>query len=454
MFLSTNLEWLTLVDIINFQLNLCKKQRILISLFRHKYLNQRADFMFRNKFIYIIFIALLIIPLLFAFILFLEFFTGNGDGILFDLDIKVTAFNTLLILSITISTIYLFIYGPKLIQGIVFFIILTSLLIWGLEKASSYILYLKEPKQATTTTTSKPFLRPDYTDSFVEDDTLGVKAKPNWKLKWLPVKDNITYDSIFISVDSMSRRITPAIDSLPRKNFAVFLGCSYTYGDGVTDSETLPFYFQKYTSNFKPYNYGFLAYSPLHMLALLKHYPLKKTVKETDGVGIYTMINDHLDRVIPASRWVDMTNGKFPYLNTKTMTTDGIFCNKRRLYTYLIKNFHNSGIQRLFNIGYPRVHTTDHFILLNNIITEAREAYKKQFKNDRFYVVIFPGNPVSPELMQLMKQSKLKVLDYSDLLHTPNKLLPYDVMLPFDVSHPKGELYNTVAAQLAKDVRL
>ena len=409
--------------------------------------------MFKNKFIYIVFISLLAIPLLFASVLFLEFLTGNGDGVMYDLDIKTIAFNTLLALSIVISIVYLFLYGPKLAQGVIFFALLTVFLLWGLEKTSSFILYLKEPKQ-TTTKISKPFLRPDYTDSFVEDDTLGVRAKPNWSLRWRPVKDNVSYDSVFISVDSLSRRITPASDSLPRKNFAVFLGCSFTYGDGVTDDQTLPFYFQKYTSNFRPYNYGFLAYSPLHMLALLKHYPLRKSVPEKDGVGIYTMINDHLDRVIPASRWIDMTNGKFPYLNTETMTTDGIFCKKRRVFTYLIKKFQNSGVQTLFQISYPRAHNSGHYQLLTNIITKSREEYKNQFKNDRFYVVIFPGNTVPKELMDLMKQAKLNVLDYSDLLHTPNKMLPYDLMLPFDVSHPRGAVYDVVGAQLAKDIRL
>lgn len=403
--------------------------------------------MLKNKFIYLTFILLLTIPLLSAIILFLEFLTGNGDGIWFYLDIKATVFNTLLVLSVTISILYLFFYGPKLMQGILFFFLLTASLLWGLEKTSCFILYLKEPKQLTIAI-SKPFLRPDYIGSFVEDDTLGLRAKPNWSLKWLPVKQNITYDSIFISVDSLSRRITPKTDSLPRVNFAVFLGCSFTYGDGVSDMQTLPFYFQKYTSNFTSYNYGYLAYSPLHMLARLEYYPLRKAVKEKDGVGIYTMIDDHLDRVIPAIRWIDMTNGKFPYLDTKTMTTNGIFCNKKRFYTYLVKKFQNSGIQRLFNIGYPKIHTINHFRLLNNLVTKSREEYKRQFQNDHFYVVIFPGSHVSQELMQLMKVSKLHVLDYSNLLPISDK------MLPFDISHPKGEVYDVVAAQLAKDIIL
>ncbi|CAG5001103.1 hypothetical protein DYBT9275_02595 [Dyadobacter sp. CECT 9275] len=224
------------------------------------------------------------------------------------------------------------------------------------------------------------------------------------------------------------------------------MGCSYTYGDGVSDHETLPYYFQKKALDYQAYNYGFLGHSPLHALARLQHSNWKEQIQQGEGFGVFTLINDHLDRVIPASRWIELTKGRFPYLNESTMQTEGTFDQRRKLYTTFVTSFQSTALKEVLRWGYPRFHTKEHEELLVRIIVKARDEYVSRFKNQNFYVIIFPGNPVSDTITKLFKEKGIHYLDYSGLLDLKKH------MLGFDNAHPKAEVYQAVAHQLAADL--
>ncbi len=378
-------------------------------------------------------------------ILAFEFVYGNADGIWRDRDVIRTTFKLLVILSGVSLLLYGLVYGSGFVKGALSTLLITGLLLFGLEKLSLWMVNRNQP-EPTSAAPSPPFLRPDHTEPSVFSDTLGVAAKPNWHIDWVPEYKGVRYDTVTISTDSLGLRKTPLTDTLPRNSYAMFLGCSYTYGDGVSDDKTLPYYFQADSPGYRAYNYGFLAYSPLHALARLQQQPLERQIPQKDGFAVFTLIDDHLDRVIPATRWIDMTKGKFPYLNEETMTTDGVFADKRRVYTQSILNFQPTGIRQLLKWSYPRVHTAAHYEWLVKIIEKTQEEYVARFGNDNFFVVIFPGNPISPETRKLFEQANIKLLDYS-------KLMPIkENMLPFDDAHPAPVVYERVARQLSKDI--
>lgn len=123
---------------------------------------------------------------------------------------------------------------------------------------------------------------------------------------------------------------------------------------------------------------------------------LEREIPQKDGFAVYTLINDQLDRVIPATRGIELTQGRFPYLDEKTMQTGGVFADKRRVYTQAILRFQGTGLQQIMEWGYPRTHTAAHYQLLVDIIKKSEEEYKRRFGNDHFYVVVFPGIPFRP----------------------------------------------------------
>ncbi len=398
----------------------------------------------RIRFFVIIGISYIGILLLSAGILAFEFVYGNADGVWFDLSIIQVTYKLLLVQSALALVGYGLFFGSNLVKGIVSTVLLTLLLLLAVEKMSLWIVTSKESK--TMNKPYVPFLRPDHTELSVLSDTLGVRGKPNWHLDWVPLHNGVTYDTVKISTNAFGFRDTPLEDSQPRSRYALFFGCSYTFGDGVSDTETIPYHFQANSPNYRAYNYGYMAYSPLHMLALLQQEELKKQIVQKDGFAVFTLINDHLDRVIPATRWISLVKGRFPYLDSKSMTTKGIFANERRLYTSAILETENSGLLRIMNWGYPRTHTRDHYRHLVNIIKKAQEEYIRQFGNENFYVVVFPGNPISPDTRQMFIEDGIKFLDYSGLMTIQDK------MLPFDSAHPSPEVYERVGQEINRSI--
>ncbi|WP_207509791.1 hypothetical protein [Telluribacter humicola] len=398
-----------------------------------------------RKFFYFIGISLTFIILISITLLFIEYATGNADGVWKDIDIRKITYQLIAILVLATIILHLLFYSPEPLRNYLFSLSIFCFLLVLLE-GISYLLFTAN-KAPVPLTAPQPFIRPDWTGSFVNDDILGVRAKKSWSLTWAPVKDGVQYDSITVSTDENSlRKTAKVIDSTATDKHALFFGCSYTYGDGVSDNETLPYQFQLNMPQYRAYNLGFLAYSPLHMLARLQHEDLTLLTEKKKGFAVYTFIHDQIDRTIPATRWIDMTKGRFPYLNKEAMTTHGVYSENKRLYSDFIQWFRTTYIHHVFRLDFPKKHAAEHYQLVVNVIKKSKQEYQKQFGNNGFYVIIFPGSPIKPEMKQMLQNADLTVFDYSHLFNLN------DYLLPFDNAHPNANAYKLVASQLAKDI--
>ena len=243
-------------------------------------------------------------------------------------------------------------------------------------------------------------------------------------------------------IDSLSRRITPFINYQPTGKYALFLGCSFTYGESVSDTSTLPYFFGKQTG-YHPYNYGVSGHSPAHMLALLQSTNLRSQIAEKNGVAFYTYIEDHLARSMPNTKWINKSNGYLPYVDPVTLTVDGSYAQKHPIRLSLIRWLYKSNVVKLFNIDFPRRYNSSDYQRFVAIVRKSKERYQQQFGNDNFYVVVFPAYPLNPELRRLFIDNHLKLIDYGDL---PAWKTAYDSM------HPNEEAYRQVATKLAQDL--
>ena len=335
-------------------------------------------------------------------------------------------------------------YGKAWVKGailsvltfLVFWLFLEGLcglvLLWR-DKANFTIL--SQPKRTAQT----PGRHVDF--KLIHYDNLGISRPapgPYETIYSTPAQTvPITYH-----IDSLSRRITPFDARQANGKYAVFLGCSFTYGESVADTNTLPYYFGQQTG-FHPYNYGVSGYSPAHILALLQTVNLRNEVAEKNGVGFYIYIQDHLARVSPSTKWAYNSAGYLPWVNPKSVVVERTYARQHPVRLKLIQWMYKSNIVKLFKINFPRRYSTEQYQQFVNIVRKIEERYRSQFGNDDFYVVVFPQYPLDPELRQLFEQAHLKLLDYANLL-TWNTAP--------DGMHPDGEAYRRVARQLAKDV--
>lgn len=103
--------------------------------------------------------------------------------------------------------------------------------------------------------------------------------------------------------DEFRRRLTPSGAVGRKSRFIALFGCSFTFGIGVNDDETMAHYLGKLDPEARPYNYGVGAWGPHQVLSLVKSRNLRSEIAEPQGVGLYVMLEDHVRRAIGDSYW-------------------------------------------------------------------------------------------------------------------------------------------------------
>lgn len=104
---------------------------------------------------------------------------------------------------------------------------------------------------------------------------------------------NIVLDVPF-KIDPGTRRVSyPLLKDA--QEYLVFIGCSFTFGAGVSDTETLPSQYQKLSDYFRVYNYGVGGASPEEVLYRLQNISSDE-LKEKAGRVVYSYFAGHLSR--------------------------------------------------------------------------------------------------------------------------------------------------------------
>ena len=85
----------------------------------------------------------------------------------------------------------------------------------------------------------------------------------------------------------------------------VFFGCSFMFGHGVEDDQTLPYYFvQEAKGTFEGFNFAGDGWGPHQMLREIETGFVRR-VAGTPDLAIYEAIPDHLRRVAGRAPWED-----------------------------------------------------------------------------------------------------------------------------------------------------
>ncbi|HTL47099.1 MAG TPA: hypothetical protein VL688_03445 [Verrucomicrobiae bacterium] len=301
-------------------------------------------------------------------------------------------------------------------------------------------------------------LLPDvhYADDYFFTDGFGItKPKPSGRYHTVSrsaVTGNSIYDVTY-SVDDLSRRITPVDKTEGRGRHLIFFGCSFTYGEGLQDDQTIPARTAARARGFMPYNYAFHGHSPTDMLRKLQSKTLPGEVAEKNGDLAYIFIDAHLQRVVGSMR-LSTSWGKnrlhYELGPRDELVLKGDFQHSRpvlnRIYTTLSK----SALLKFLKIDFPPRFTRRHYHLTARVIEESARLYKEQFPGGNFFVVIYPGSLFGKPLARELTSAGIQILDYSDLFNTGD--LSY-VLSPEDL-HPSAKADDAVAARLARDLRL
>jgi hypothetical protein len=167
------------------------------------------------------------------------------------------------------------------------------------------------------------------------------------------------------------------------KDCVLFFGCSFTFGEGLPDTSTLPFYFNDLVNRkFKVFNYGFHGYGPHQMLATIEN----RISKDMEGcknekIAIYSFIPFHVARAAGYSGW-DQDGPMYEIVNG---SLEKVIPFKNRIPHVLNEKIRLSHIyKKFFTNKLPSKHD---LIRTIEIIKKSKEILAK--KNIKMYVFIW-----------------------------------------------------------------
>jgi hypothetical protein len=280
-----------------------------------------------------------------------------------------------------------------------------------------------------------------------EDADMGYVNLPGANVEMRSWSHGVPNPLAFYTMDSLGRRINGNAIEGQRKRYALFLGCSVTFGVLVDNTQTLPSIVERIDPTVRTYNYGVSGYGTHHLLALLQGRDLRKEVAEPDGAAFYLYFPDHVNRAIGDMNTYLSWNatGPFFYLHGDSVVRKGDFKEGRKLVSWFYEFLPTTYIGKYFDIRLPGNRMPHHYRFAARLMLEAQREYQRQFGNDAFYVVLTPGwdEGIRPYLEEL----GVRHLDYQRMVYYWQERYHFQ-----GDGHPRPLFYKIVAEQLVRDV--
>jgi hypothetical protein len=283
------------------------------------------------------------------------------------------------------------------------------------------------------------------------DTLLGWKLIPNTtRTARKTVNGALIYQAV-ITTGSDGRRITPECesDSCPT---ILFFGDSFTYGEGVDDSLTLPYLVSKYThSQYRTENFGVFGYGPQHMLATIERGDADRSVLGNVQHVVYQLLYpEHLYRLAGQRSW-DISGPRYTLNNQDEAVFSGDFFTGNRWKYRLHTGFLNRSaiFRKLFSYTRP-MHQRDKDLFLA-MVRKSNQLLQKEHPSVRFHILVWDstlGN--ENELFLALQESGFEIHFVNDWLPAGIFALEYKIH-PLD-RHPNGTTYMNIARQLVNQL--
>jgi hypothetical protein len=338
---------------------------------------------------------------------------------------------------------------------------LTALLLVGLEKVVFFRLnHPATPPAAAEPSGPLPAPPPHFEGSytadnfFADDPLLGYKPRPGAQVQSIKKQgDDLIYDVTY-TIDEFGRRITPDDGTPARDKFLLLFGDSFTFGEGVAATETMPYYLSQLAPGYRAYNYGFSGYGPQQMLARLQSDELSREVPQREGIGLYVFIDAHVERAIGSMYVYNAWGAEMPYYTVNWrggVEQRGNFREGRPLLSSLYSWLGATEFARYTNLNIPSPLRAGDYWLTARLVAEARDEFLRRYPTSQFYVVVYPDEgDYFEEIGPYFEEFGLKVLNYDEWL----KLDAVAGTAFKDDGHPTGVANRQVAEWIALDLGL
>jgi hypothetical protein len=266
----------------------------------------------------------------------------------------------------------------------------------------------------------------------------------------------LLYD-VHYSIDPQSRRLTQNLHSGPCSEALLVMGCSFVFGEGLEDAETLPSQLGVAAPELCSYNYGFRAWGPGNLLQRVRMPGFAAEFPEQQGRAVYVFIDHHLARLVgnlslsrlnPIWRWV---LPDFRLDSQGRLEFRGIMARSRPLESRIHRLLGASGLLRHFTVDFPARFGEQDYRLFTSVVTELKAELARRKGIREFTLVFYPGSQLAPVLIPYLQGAGIRVLDYSRL--DLGKLVESPA-IPGEGVHPSAAANRVLAERLARDLGL
>jgi hypothetical protein len=301
----------------------------------------------------------------------------------------------------------------------------------------------------------KHFYKPSFKDvtkwnpqPTVPDNVFGYRLPENKTInhRYL-VNDTLIYEQNY-KIDLLSRRETPT-DTIAKDKFIAVAGCSFAFGYGVKEDETLSSFLQQQMPGYEGYNYGVSGYGTQHLLVQTREKITPEEVKQKQGILVYFFIDNHLNRLVGSRRIIKLWGENFPYFfldDEKKLQQNKTFKTGRKWKTLFYKILTNSAIVDILDLEIPFSISDDDFKLAATVIKESKKEFEKNFPGSKFVVLFCPSSKCSGELAALLAKRNIDFVDYSQLFDINSK----EYRSHYSDPHPNGSAYKEIAKKLSE----
>lgn len=250
------------------------------------------------------------------------------------------------------------------------------------------------------------------TETFVET---GDTTKPRTSVRLyhpnlvvdneITIGDRVVFKARY-TTDEYGRRTHSAFQA-PRPRHLLWFGCSFLFGVGVNDDETIPYYVNRKAPDYQPFVYAVPAGSMNNMLEAWRVLPMKQQIPPEEGLAVYLLYPElHVQR----SAGLPVTLGPGFGTPIYRISADGQGLDRLGSFFerypvtggvahWLMENSHYA--QHLA-YSWVRPLSTESWEVAARIVNESKREYLQVFPKGRFVVISMdPRSPFNQKLSEL-----------------------------------------------------
>jgi hypothetical protein len=253
-------------------------------------------------------------------------------------------------------------------------------------------------------------------------------------------RNRIVYDAVY-TIGKNGLRMTPG--SNPKGSCkVVFFGCSFVFGQGLNDNQTVPSYFARAGGGrYSVFNFGFLGYGPHQMLRAIESGRMARVAGRPNLV-VYEAITDHVRRVAGDDQW-DRYGPRY-VLDGASVHYDGPFHRGPSPWKPVMARCATCR----FISAHTRWHRTAHDIaLFAAVVARARDLVERLY-GARFVVVLWDNSGGSREVIDALAVKQIAVIRVTTIIPQLKQGRTGYVISPLD-SHPNAKANRLIGDYLA-----